>query len=153
MPGRLRIFISSTMEDLENERDMVRDQLERANFEPVNAEGILPNGATSWDRISQEIETCHVFLLISGVRYGWVPTAGPLSSKKVSVTHGEYLAARELGLPVLPFFKILKYGSDSNSEDAKARDAFRREVGEWDKAQFRASSRLRAIWRTKPLPR
>ncbi len=137
MPGRLRIFISSTMEDLENERDMVVDRLQNANFEPVNAEGFTPNGSTSWDRILQEIETCHVFMLLSGLRYGWVPTTGPLSEKRISVTHGEYLAARDQGLPVLPFFKILKYGSDSASDDAKARDAFRQQVGDWDKAQFR----------------
>ena len=137
MPGRLRIFISSTMEDLENERDMVVNRLQIANFEPVNAEGFTPNGSTSWDRILQEIETCHVFMLLSGVRYGWVPSTGPLSDKKISVTHGEYLEARDQGLPVLPFFKILKYGSDSASPDAKARDAFRQQVADWDKAQFR----------------
>ena len=54
MPGRLRVFLSSTMEDLENERDMVVAQLEQSNFEPVNAETILPSGATSWERISDE---------------------------------------------------------------------------------------------------
>jgi len=45
MPGRLRIFISSTMEDLENERDMVVDRLQSANFEPVK--GRLEPGCTA----------------------------------------------------------------------------------------------------------
>jgi hypothetical protein len=59
MPGKLRIFISSTMEDLENERAMIVQRLNSMNFEPVNAEGLLPNGATSWDRISEELDSWH----------------------------------------------------------------------------------------------
>ena len=142
MPGKLRIFISSTMEDLENERDELVAALREANFEPVNAEAILPNGATSWERLSDEIETCHVFVLLSGVRYGWIPTSGPLSKTGVSVTHGEYLKARELGLPVLPFFKILKYGIDGSNEDARRRDGFRKQVADWETGNFRTEFRL-----------
>jgi len=138
MPGRLRIFISSTMEDLENERDMVAARLEESNFEPVNAEAILPDGASSWNRISDEIDTCHALMLLSGMRYGWIPTSGPLAAEKISVTHGEYRTARKLQLPVLPFFKVLKYASDgSTSEDSRLRDAFRKEVADWDEGQFR----------------
>jgi hypothetical protein len=125
------------MEDLENERDMVAARLDQSNFEPVNAETMLPDGATSYDRISDEIETCHAFLVLSGTRYGWIPTAGPLSVENISVTHGEYRAARLLKLPILPFFKVLKYGADSTTDDAKRRDAFRKELGDWDTGQFR----------------
>ncbi len=94
VPARLRIFISSTMEDLANERDLVADRLQSFNFEPVNAEGILPTGAKSWDRICEEIDSCHLFVLLLGERYGWVPTKGPLANEKISVTHGEYRRAR-----------------------------------------------------------
>lgn len=139
MPGKLRIFISSTMEDLENERASIVEQLQSMNFEPVNAEGILPNGATSWDRISEEIETCHAMILLGGIRYGWVPTSGPLAQQNVSVTHGEYLAARAHGLAVLPFFKNLSYKADRTSEDAKRRDSFRSEIEEWEGGQFRST--------------
>jgi hypothetical protein len=142
MPGKLRIFISSTMEDLENERDELVAALREANFEPVNAEAMLPNSATSWDRISDEIQTCHVFVLLSGVRYGWIPPSGALSGMGVSVTHGEYLKARDLGLPVLPFFKILKYGSDAASEDARRRDDFRKQVADWETGHFRTEFSL-----------
>src|SRR5437016_8352380 len=107
MPGKLRIFISSTMEDLENERAIIVERLKAMNFEPVNAEAILPNGATSMGRISEEIESCHVMVLLSGGRYGWIPKSGPLSKEGVSVTEGEYRAAKAIGLPILPFFKNL----------------------------------------------
>jgi hypothetical protein len=137
MPGKLRIFISSTMDDLENERATIVKRLDSMNFEPVNAEGLLPNGATSWERISEELDSCHVMVLLSGVRYGWVPSSGPLAKENISVTHGEYRAARTLGLPILPFFKNLGYKAVRNSKDAKRRDAFRKEVEDWDKGQFR----------------
>ncbi|MCU1234221.1 MAG: hypothetical protein JWP63_2188 [Candidatus Solibacter sp.] len=126
------------MEDLENERAMIVEVLKSMNFEPVNAESLLPDGATSWDRISEELESCHVLLLLSGTRYGWIPTSGPLAQDNISVTHGEYRAARKLGLPVLPFFKDLGYKADKKSKDAKLRDAFRKEVEGWDNGQFRS---------------
>jgi hypothetical protein len=141
MPGKLRIFISSTMDDLENERAVVVQQLKSSNFEPVNAEGILPNGATSWDRISEELEACHVMVLLSGVRYGWIPRAGPLAADNVSVTHGEYNAAKKLGLPVLTFFKELSYRTDRTSDDAQRREKFRSEIEDWVKGEFRTTFR------------
>jgi len=137
MPGKLRVFISSTMDDMVNERDMVVARLVESNFEPVNAESILPDGGGAWTRISEEIETCHAFILLSGERYGWIPRSGPLSAKNISVTHGEYLAACELNLPILPFFKDLKYETDATNDDARRRDAFRKKVGDWEGGQFR----------------
>jgi hypothetical protein len=56
MAGRLRIFVASTMDYLPNEREMVVDRLNSFNFEPVNAEKLLPSGATSWGRISEELK-------------------------------------------------------------------------------------------------
>jgi hypothetical protein len=142
MAARLRIFVSSTMDDLANERALVVRKLDSFNFEPVNAEGILPNGTTSWERIAEELDSCHLCVLILGDRYGWVPKSGPLTALKLSVTHGEYRRARELGIPVLPFFKKLKYGAPRDPEDAKLRDAFREEVAEWTSGQFRAEFEL-----------
>jgi hypothetical protein len=137
MPGKLRTFISSTMEDLANERELVARKLSDFNFEPVNAETILPNGANSWERISEELESCYLFVLILGDRYGWIPTTGPLASLKVSVTEGEYRRARELKIPVLPFFKRLTDSAARDTDDAKLRDQFRKQVAEWESGQYR----------------
>jgi hypothetical protein len=126
------------MEDLESERELLAIRLKDFNFEPVNAETMLPSGATSWDRISEELETCHILILISGTRYGWIPTSGPLASEGISVTHGEYRAARRLEIPVLPFFKTLKYSTSMPTDDSKKRDSFRREIADWDTGHFRA---------------
>jgi len=125
------------MEDLENERAVVAKQLRLLNFEPVNAENMLPTGVSSWEQIYEELQTCHVFVLLIGARYGWIPTSGPLSQQNISVTHGEFQAAQSLGLPVLPFFKALRERNARQSREGKRRDAFRREVEDWGRGRFR----------------
>ncbi len=125
------------MEDLANERESVVERLTSFNFECVNAEGILPNGQASWPRIAEELDSCHLFVLILGDRYGWIPTSGALSKQGLSVTHGEYRRARELEIPVLAFTKRLRYSAASDTDDARLRDQFRMEVEEWEKGQFR----------------
>lgn len=138
MTGRLRVFVSSTMKDLANERAAVVEELERFNFEPVNAESVLPTGDGSWTVIEMEIASCDVFILILGESYGWIPSHGPHSTERKAVTELEYLAARAHEIPILPFCKRLGYGTNSTSDDALQRDRFRREVESWDNGHFRA---------------
>lgn len=136
MSTRIRVFVSSTMDDLESERDAVVRRIAEFNFEPVNAEGWLPDGSSSWERIERELRSSHLLVLISGKRYGWIPEEGPGSGRDLSVTHLEADYARNLGIPIIPFLKRLKYGSPSDSEDAKRRDSFRKEIMKWSKGLF-----------------
>jgi hypothetical protein len=142
MAGKLRVFISSTMNDMANERDAVIHKLVDFNFEPVNAETLSPTGAGSWSLLSDELASSDVLLLILGERYGWIPSNGPQADSGRSVTEIEYLEARRLGLPILPFFKRLSYGADRSSDDALHRDRFRREVEDWATGQFRGDFEL-----------
>lgn len=136
MGTKIRVFISSTMKDLLNERDAVVRKIREIDFEPVNAESWLPNGNKSWLKIQEEIDSSHMFVLILGERYGWVPQKGYGAAEGLSVTHMEFIRARECGLPILPFFKKLSFDSDRDSEDAKRRDALRREVADWASGHF-----------------
>ena len=142
MGRKLRIFISSTMKDLANERDAVRQRLVEFNFEPVNAENLGPTGRNSWERIQKEIESCNLMVLLLGERYGWVPDTGPGADRKISVTELEADEARRLGIPILPFIKKLGYESDRTSDDAKSRDAFRKRIEDWDNGNFRQEFEL-----------
>lgn len=125
------------MRDLGDARRAVAKRLRSLNLEPVNAEDMHPDGGSSWDVIRGEIETSHLFILLSGDSYGWVPKAGPGAGGRRSVTHMEADFANSIGLPVLPFFKRLNYDSPRDTADAKGRDAFRREVGDWEFGRFR----------------
>jgi hypothetical protein len=93
----LRVFVSSTMRDLENERIAVVRKLTEFNFTPVNAEAMFPSGADYWTVVSTELESCDVFLLIMGSSYGLVPDSGPMSNLGKSVTELEYDKALKLG--------------------------------------------------------
>lgn len=142
MPVKIRVFVSSTMEDLANERAAVVEAIKRLNFEPVNAEGILPTGGTSWEVLDAEIRSSLICVLIQGERYGWIPTEGYGAGKGKSVTHLEVEIARNQKIPVLPFLKKLKYGADSTSPDAVLRDKFRKEIGDWKDGFFRGEFNL-----------
>lgn len=139
MDGRLRVFISSTMRDLANERAEVIRQLEEMNLHPVAAgKRLLPTGETSWDRLVSAIEECDLFVLILGESYGWIPSSGPMADEGKSVTHLEFQAAQKCGVPVLVFVKRLDLSHADESEDAQRRDRFRSEVEEWDGGLFRS---------------
>lgn len=135
---KLRVFVSSTMEDLQNERWAVVHRLEAMGFEPVHAETISPNGGASWEVIARRMQECHVFLLILGERYGWAPTTGYGAGGDKSVTHLEFDFAKELGLPVLPFLKSLTY----KSEKDERRDNLWNQISGWDGGHFRQEFRL-----------
>jgi hypothetical protein len=135
---KLRLFVSSTMEDLQNERWAVVQRLETLGFEAVHAETMSPTGKTSWDMIEQRMKECHVFLLILGESYGFEPPAGYGAAEEKSVTHLEFDCAKKLGLPVLPFLKRLSY---KTRKDAR-RDALWSEVSDWDSGQSRQEFNL-----------
>jgi hypothetical protein len=136
MGHRLRVFLSSTMRDLENERDAVVRALKALNVEVANAESWTPSGADSWTRIRDELESSHLMVLLLGERYGWIPDKGPGAVEQMSVTEMEYRAAIELGLPVLPFLKNLPYDATRDTDDARRRDRFRKEVLDWAGGRF-----------------
>lgn len=133
MGRRLRIFISSTMDDLVDPRDLICQRLRDYNFEPVNAESFVPRGDGSWETIRKELDTSDVLIVLSGESYGWVPDVGYGAGTGKSVTELEYEAADARGIPILAFFKRLDYGS---APDAK-RDAFRKRIGDWGNGRFR----------------
>ena len=129
MSRKLRVFISSTMSDLANERDAVIQKLSAFNFEPVNAESWAARETRPWDRIEAEIRSSDLFVLILGDRYGFEPGEGPGAAEGLSATHLEYRAARDAEqMPILVFLKWLD--ADNTKEDKK-RDEFRDEVKSW----------------------
>ncbi|MEQ4308563.1 DUF4062 domain-containing protein [Pseudomonas syringae] len=127
MASKLRIFISSTMDDLGNERRAVAHQLRSMGIEPVYAEEISPDGRSSWEALVDEIKQSHIFVLLLGERYGTEPSTGYGGGTGYSVTHLEFITARESKKLILPFFKVL----DSTVQPNIKRNALRTEVSDW----------------------
>jgi predicted ATPase len=94
---RLRVFVSSTIEELADERTAVREAIERLRLSPVLFElGARPHPPQ--DVYQSYLERSDVFVGIYGESYGWV---GP--GMEISGLEDEYL--RSTGKPRLLYVK------------------------------------------------
>ena len=96
-----KVFISSTFEDrLVEIRAQLRKALIAAEFRPVMSE--LDSFSSMGDRVYEDtiaaVRGCQLFVLLIGHRYG---SRHPQLGK--SITHLEYLAARDAGMRILVY--------------------------------------------------
>ena len=94
---KYQIFISSTYEDLKDERRKVRDAILEAMHFPVGMELFGAADETAWKVIERTIDDSDYYVLILGNRYGSETNEG------ISYTQKEYMYARSKGIPVLAF--------------------------------------------------
>jgi hypothetical protein len=99
-----RAFISSTCYDLSEVRDRLVSFCDSFGFETALSERgdvfYHPDLHTHESCVS-EISNCQIFILIIGGRFGGKYKIDP----STSITNAEFLAAKELGLPVFTFVK------------------------------------------------
>ena len=76
---RLRIFISSTMKDLQPERDAVEKAISTFRFETVRAETIGAQPLSSREACLEMARECDIYIGIYGGRYGWIPPGDEFS--------------------------------------------------------------------------
>ena len=81
-----RVYVSSTLKDLEVERKAVFDWLVAANHQPVHS--YRPDSETVRDSCLTDIDGCDLYVLILGHRYGFQPSDG--NPDNLSITHLEY---------------------------------------------------------------
>lgn len=123
-------FISSTYEDLREERLALMGVALESDFIPVGMEQFHAAPASQWDVIQKMIDTCDFYLLIIGGRYGSID-----EKTNQSYTEKEYMYAKSRGLPVLVFIKDSsvitenqKDSGDDKYEKMKRLDIFRAKV-------------------------
>ncbi len=92
------VFVSSTIADLQHLRETIKEALQELAYRPILSEfgdiGYLPQTSTE-NACYLTMQDCQIAVLIIGKRYGSISTNG------VSVTHNEFLAAKEHSIPVL----------------------------------------------------
>jgi len=101
---KFSIFISSTYEDLIDERQALIGVALESNFIPVGMEQFHAAPASQWDVITRMIDECDYYLLIIGGRYGSID-----ESVGISFTEKEYDYAKSKGLPILVLIKKPEY--------------------------------------------
>ena len=94
----MKIYISSTFEDLKEEREAVRRALLRLNHEVIGVE----SEQRSLDKVRHDIAAADIFVLIVALRYGYVPE-GPDNPDGLSISHLEYREATARNLNRLVF--------------------------------------------------
>ena len=97
MDKRYQVFISSTYEDLKEERLEVIQALLELNCIPAGMELFPAADDDQWTLIKQVIDDCDYYIVIIGGRYGSISNTG------ISYTQMEYEYAIETGKPVISF--------------------------------------------------
>ena len=122
---RLKIFISSTMKDLQAERQAVKQAIADLRLEAVRAETLGSQPVSSRQACLEMARQCDIYLGIYGARYGWVPPGD-----QVSVTEMEFQEARKRGKDILVYVKDVP-------EREEAQIEFLRRVQDFDEGFFR----------------
>lgn len=97
MDKRYQVFVSSTYEDLREERQEVMHALLELDCIPSGMELFPAASEDQWSLIKKVIAECDYYLIVSAGRYGSI---GPVGQ---SYTEMEYRHAIDLGKPVIAF--------------------------------------------------
>jgi len=155
---KYQVFISSTYEDLKDERAQVIKSVLEMGHIPVGMEMFSAADEEQWKIIARQIDETDYYVLIVGNRYGSV-TGG------VSFTEKEFDYATSKGVPVLGFIvdpsvEPLAKHVDKEEEKAAALAKFKlkvkqRPIGFWktpDDLHGKVSIALMKAFNTNPRP-
>lgn len=96
MAAKYQIFVSSTFEDLKEQRDRVIQGILEMGHIPVGMEMFSAGDDEQWEVIARHIEESDYYVVIVAHRYGSM-------TGKLSYTRKEYEYAVKCGVPVLGF--------------------------------------------------
>lgn len=126
---KFQIFISSTYEDLKEQRDAVVKAILQMGHLPVGMEMFNAGDETQWETIKRHIDTSDYYIVILAHRYG-----SKEKSTGISYTEKEFIYAGEQGIPRLGF--VIEKGAAwpntfvESGPAKKKLDAFKNKVGE-----------------------
>lgn len=147
---KFQIFISSTFEDLEEERRLVMEQVLNARHIPVGMELFQAGNDEQWDFIRRRIDECDYYLVVLAERYGACDSEG------MSYTEKEYRYAIANKIPVAALLLSTKAQKDwpakkSQGEHRDKLAAFKKYCSEskmvkfWDDPKDLALKALHAL--------
>lgn len=96
---KYEVFISSTYEDLKEERNAVAESLlDMGCCFPAGMERFPASSLSQWDYIKRRIDNCDYYVLIVAGRYGSL-----VADEKISYTEKEYNYAESKNIPIISF--------------------------------------------------
>lgn len=158
MDKKYQVFVSSTYEDLQEERKAVIEALLQMNCFPVGMEYFNAADDSQWDVITSLIDECDYYVLIVAGRYGTID-----ESTGISYTQKEYEYAVKKNIPVISFvhkdIKLLPSGKvEQEPEKLVKLEEFKKVIGKklwqiWDNKDSLASAvilSLNKLIKSKP---
>ena len=137
---RYTVFISSTYEDLKEERKAVQDVILRGGDFPVQMEYFPATDEDQLEFIKPLIEQCDYYVLIIGGRYG-TPTADG-----TSYTEKEFRHAVEKGLTII----VMLHGAPGEISVVKTEDSSEGKKRLKDFIRLAEQGRIRRTWTNIP---
>jgi len=135
---KYQIFISSTYEDLKEEREAAIRTILNLYHIPIGMEMFNAGDSDQWTVISQTIETSDYYVVIIGGLYGSTTDSG------ISYTEKEYDYAISKGIPVFAFIK------DENSPSTPAqRETDTTKQRKLSDFREKAKKKIANFWNTK----
>ena len=123
---KYQIFISSTFEDLKEERRAATQQVLNMGHLPVGMELFQAGDVSQWEYIKRRIDECDYYIVVIGDKYGSLDPSG------ISYTEKEYRYAESVGMPVAAFLLsseaielLPKSRTELNTAKARKLKAFR----------------------------
>ena len=125
MEKRYQVFVSSTYQDLQEERKEVMQALLELDCIPAGMELFPASNEDQWTLIKRVIDDCDYYLLIIGGRYGSCNEEG------IGYTEMEFRYALQTGKPIVSFLhetpdSISNGKSEQEPEKKKMLEEFRR---------------------------
>ena len=94
----MKVYISSTYQDLVDHRAAVDRTLRRMGHDVIGMEQYVAEGSKPVDRCQADVRLADVYVIIVAWRHGYVPAA-----ETRSITEIELAEAQDAGKPVLAF--------------------------------------------------
>ena len=139
MEKKYQIFISSTYEDLKEERKKVQDAILSIYQFPIGMEMFSAADEDQWEIIRETIDSSDYYILIIAHRYGSVIKEGEYAG--ISYTQKEFRYALEQKIPVLAFLidesvPVMPKKMEENEKKRKKLGTFKEEVKNGRMVQF-----------------
>lgn len=132
MNKKYQIFISSTYEDLKEERRIVQDTILSMYQFPIGMEMFSASNEEQWEIIKETIDSSDYYILIIGYRYGSLIEEG--EDAGISYTQKEFRYAVSKSIPILAFLvdeKVVAVTLDKMEQDSDKKlklEEFKKEI-------------------------
>ena len=128
MEKKYQVFISSTYEDLKEERKNVTETLLMMDCIPAGMEAFCAADEEQFEYIKKVIDLCDYYVLIIGKRYGSI---SPITGKSYTEMEYDYAKAKNIPVLVFPVYADVDKPSDGHEKELSAfkKKAYGRKMG------------------------